>query len=282
MEVFTIDLYKEFGLEKPEGARGFLTAFIPKRYADISLNRKRPAMLIIPGGGYAFTSKREQEPVAFKYLQQGYACFILEYSVAPVRYPWAHIEASMAVAYIRQNQEFFGINDIAAVGFSAGGHLLGCLATLFNSPALDVLKDKKALVKPDACLFIYPVIIYGDKMHAGSFDFLCGDNEELKNSLSIEKCVTKDSVPCYIAHTFGDTCVPVKNALALASAYEEAGVPFSLHIFEKGNHGMSVNDVTCDSITNLESRKDGAASNYTAWVEESIIWLKERGFKVED
>lgn len=282
MEVFTVNLYNEFNLTAPENASGTLTAYLPERSEPISLNRKRPAMLIIPGGGYAFVSEREAEPVAFKFLAKGYACFVLNYSVTPVKYPWSHREAAMAVSYIRKNAQKFGINSVNGIGFSAGGHLLGCMATLYDSPALDVLGEYKALCKLDNAVFVYPVITYGNKGHLGSFESLCGDDIELRKSLSIEKNVDKNSVPCYIVHTMGDTVVPVKNSLLLASAYEEFGVPFSLHIFEKGNHGMSVNDITCDREANLLDRKDGATVDYSSWVEESLIWLSERGVKVED
>ena len=284
MKVFEIDLYKEFNLTREDGAKGYLTAYLLENYQEVSINRKHPAMIVVGGGGYAVVSGREKESVVIKYLEKGYNCFLLDYSVAPLRYPTAHIEASMAVAYVRKNADALGVREdnVACVGFSAGGHLVGCLSTLFESDALNVLGENKKLVRPDASVMIYPVITFNDKAHLGSFKNLCGDNEKLMKELSIETCVNEKSVPCYIAHNYGDTVVPVKNSLLLASAYEDAGVPFSLHIFEKGNHGMSVNDITCDHTDNLIARKNGATRDYNSWVEESIIWLEERGFEIKD
>ncbi|MBR6737323.1 MAG: alpha/beta hydrolase [Clostridia bacterium] len=277
-----IDLYKEFNIARPQGASGYLNAYIPSNCEEISLSRKRPAIIVVPGGGYNMVSEREKEPVALKYLAKGYASFTLEYSCAPLKYPCAHLEGAMGVAYVRKNAELFGVNEnnIACVGFSAGGHLVGCLANCFNREELNVLGKAKALIKPNACIMIYPVVTYAG--HVGSFNSLCGDNEELKSELSIEKCVTSESVPCYIAHTCGDTCVPVFNSLLLATAYEKAGVPFSLHVFENGEHGMSLNDITCDSVERLKARKKCASPNFPSWLEESLIWLNERGFEIKD
>lgn len=285
MKIIEIDLYKEFNLPRPEGARGYLTAYIPAVNYEIATDRRSPAMIVVGGGGYAYVSPREQEPVAIKFLEKGYVCFTLDYSCAPVRYPQAHLEGSMAIAYLRKNAKELHVrkDNIACVGFSAGGHLVGCLSTLFESDALDVLGKDKALVRPDATLMLYPVVTCGDKAHLGSFKNICGeDNFELMEKLSIEKCVNEKSVPCYIAHTFGDTVVPVKNSLLLANAYEQNGVPFSLHIFEKGNHGMSVNDITCDHTDNLKQRSNNSAIDYKTWVEEGLVWLSHRGFEIKD
>lgn len=282
MIVKTIDLYEYFGLSKPENAVGKLTAYIPDIFEALSFTRKRPAMLVLPGGAYKYTSPREGEPIAFKYLAEGYCAFVLNYSTKPCKYPTALKEAGMAMVYIRENAEEFHINSVCALGGSAGGHLCACLATIYANPELDFLGDKKPLVKPDACVLLYPVIIYGGKYHSGSFNNLCGDDVELKEYLSLEKRVDKDSVPAFIFATLWDTCVPCKSSLLLACAYEEAGVPFSLHILEKGYHGLSVNDVTSDSNAELDERAPSTPENYNDWVKQSLIWLKERGIKVED
>ncbi len=282
MIVKTIDLYEYFNIEKPENAVGKLTEYIPDIFDALSFTRKRPAMLVIPGGGYEYTSPREAEPIAFKYLAEGYCAFVLNYSCAPCKFPTALREAGMAMAYIRERAEEFQINNVCALGCSAGGHLCACLATIYADKSLDFLGDKKAFVKPDACVLLYPVITSGKKTHGGSFNNLCGDDKELRNYLSLENRVNKDSVPAYIFSTLWDTCVPCKNSLLLACAYEEAGVPFSLHILEKGYHGLSVNDITSDSNERLLERAPSTPENYNDWIKQSLVWLKERGIVVED
>ena len=282
MKTERINLYNYFGIEKPATAVAELEIYIPSRHTEYGANRKRPAVLVIPGGGYEYTSEREAEPVALKFLTQGYCAFVVYYSCKPNKYPLALQEAGMAMAYIRENAEKYGIKEdnVASIGFSAGGHLCGCLATIYDNEVLDFLGDKKAFVKPNACVLMYPVITSGEKAHKGSFNALCGDDEELRSYLSLENRVNENSVPAYIFSTVNDKCVPVRNSLLMACAYEKAGVPFSVHVLEKGSHGLSVNDITSDTPENLDLRAPSSPDNYNDWVGQVFTWLSERGFKV--
>ena len=156
MTVDRINLYNYFGIEKPLTAAGDLEIYIPTRNDRIGINRKRPAALVLPGGGYANTSEREAESVALKYVAEGYCAFVLRYSCKPNKYPLALQEAGMAMVYIRENYEKYGVkaDSVFSIGFSAGGHLCGCLATLYDSEVLDFLGEKKVLVKPNACVLM--------------------------------------------------------------------------------------------------------------------------------
>ena len=87
MQTEKIDLYEYFGVKRPENGSGYLTTYVHDVSREVNIDRKSPAMLVIPGGGYAMVSFREDEPVALKYLSYGYNAFVLNYSVAPVRYP---------------------------------------------------------------------------------------------------------------------------------------------------------------------------------------------------
>lgn len=268
-----IDLYKYFGLKRKGGEEGYLNVYLPE--APDYPTRVRPAMLVIAGGGYAFVSPREKECVALAYVSQGFAAFTLEYSIAPVRFPAQLIEGAMALAYIRENAEKYAIkpDKLAAVGFSAGGHLTGMLGTLFDRAEVKAaLKEKAALVRPDAIILSYPVITCGDKAHRGSFDNLCGDNQALAGALSLEKCVKADSSPAFIWTTVDDNCVPSENSLSIALAYKAAGVPFELHIFESGVHGLSL----------ATEETGGVNEPVQKWLSLSFTWLKNRGFVLSD
>ncbi len=277
-----IDLYEYFKIEKPNGARGKLKVYVPDRFEEYGLNRLRPASLIIPGGSYRFTSEREAEPVALKFLTQGYCAFVLYYSCYPLSYPVAFKESAMAMVYIREHSQEYGIieDKIVSIGFSAGGHLCGCLATLCEERVLDFLGNKKPLAKPNACALMYPVITSSKKSHVDSINNISGKDETLKEFLSLEKRVTRNSVPAYIFATNMDTAVPSRNALLMALAYEENEVPFTLHILEKGNHGLSVNDLTSDTPNALKERFVSTPINYNDWISQLFIWLNERGFTV--
>ena len=140
MQTKKIDLYEYFGVKRPENGSGYLTTYIHDVSREVNIDRKSPAMLVIPGGGYAMVSFREDEPVALKYLSYGYNSFVLNYSVAPVKYPYAILEAVMAMEYVRKNADELKTdrNMVAAVGFSAGGHLCGCLGILAVESVLDL------------------------------------------------------------------------------------------------------------------------------------------------
>ncbi len=282
MKVFQVDLYDYFNFKKPEGAEGILHCYILEQSQHINLTRKHPAMLVIPGGGYARTSDREAEPVALKFLEKDYNAFVLRYSCKPLKHPTQLQEAAMAMVYIRENAEQLHVNKdkVATVGFSAGGHLVGLVSLLYNDKCLDFLKDKKSLVKPNESAYIYPVVSYFGKPNLGSFTNLCGEDEELKAKLSLENLVTSESSPCFIVSTFEDVTVPCFNSLKLALAYENANVPFSIHIFEKGGHGMSVGE-QCAYNTGLTALST-MAKDFPKWVDMLLVWLEERNYKIVD
>ena len=283
MKITTVDLYEYFNLTRPEHGVGYLTCYINENSPEFCTDRAHPAMIVIPGGGYSGRSDREKEQVAMQYYANDYNVFTLAYAVAPAKHPTMLIEACMAVAYVRENAKalFVKPNNIACVGFSAGGHLCGSVGTLFNAPeVVDALKEKASLTRPDAILLGYPVISKCiDKTHEGTFTNLCGDDLELKKRLSIEKCVTKDSAPAFIFHTANDGAVPVRNSIVLADAYIDAGVPFSLHVFEKGQHGLSLG--TQAVYTKEQFSNMAISPEFKKWVELSLSWLAEHGFGVE-
>lgn len=277
-----IDLYEYFGIKKPEGATGYLDTMILERY-DYCPNRVRPAMLVVPGGGYHHVSQREAEPVALKFLEQGYSAFILTYSVTPVAFPYQLIEGCMAMAYIREKAKEFHIdpNLVGAVGFSAGGHLVGMLATMYNEKeVVDALKEKSALCRPDAVILSYPVISSDEKtMHAGSIYALSNGDKQIMERICLEKRVNANSSPAYIWTTVADPVVPMENSMVMASAYRKAGVPFELHVFTNGLHGLSIatNEVDTE-VHDQQFDKDRRPLTY--WVKGSIEWLRDRGFDI--
>ena len=279
-----INLYETYSVTPPSGAIGELYCYTLKDSREINEKRKKPAMLVIPGGGYAFTSDREAEPIAMRYMAYGYNAFVLRYSVAPVRFPYPLAEAIMAIDYIRNNADDLGVNPdmIAAVGFSAGGHLTGLLGSYYESPEAAEIFKPSVSVRPNAIILSYPVVNYTYKPHKGSFDNLCGDDEELKVRLSLENLTNEKSSPAFIWATYDDAAVPVANSLIAASAYEKAGVPFSIHVFGKGSHGLSLADETAYNTARYAEVCRSMTASVKSWVELSVEWLKEQGVFVKD
>lgn len=221
-----------------------LTAYCPDASPEIDSNIKRPTIIICPGGGYLMCSDREAEPIALAFTARGFNCFVLRYECAPVRYPAQLLEVSAAFALVRRNADEFHVdtNKIAVCGFSAGGHLAASLGVFWNEPFIrETLGLKENENKPDAMILGYPVITSGKLAHRGSYEALLGEDapEFMYEKMSLEKQVSKKTPPAFIWQTWEDECVPVENSMIFAKALKENGIPFDLHIFEWGCHGLA-------------------------------------------
>lgn len=278
MECKFVDLYKYWGQKRPEGGAGFLHIYAQHVPAKL-VPRRHPAVLVIPGGGYSHVSEREGEPVALRFLCRGYCAFVLAYSVAPVRFPAQLREAAMAMGYIRQNADALGVDPgmVAAIGFSAGGHLCGMLGTLFDVPEVADI-GSAAQIRPNALGLCYPVAVSWGHTHEGSFCNLCGEDGALRSRLSLDRLVRPDMPPVYLWHTRDDGTVPCRNTLILAQALESAGVSMAMRLHLHGEHGLS----TADTQAYPAGRIPAVSPGVTAWPEEMMEFFGEIGLKVTD
>lgn len=251
--------------------------------ADALPGFTRNAILVIPGGGYgAVCSDREGEPIAMAFLPYGYNSFVLHYSVSSnsdKTFPTQLIQASMAMKHIRDHAEEYNIDPkkVFVTGFSAGGHLAASLGTLWNKKEIyEALDMPYGYNKPSGMMLVYPVISADPTFgHMGSFCNLLGSTEpaqDLLDAASIEKNVTPEACPAYIVHTSNDEIVNVKNSLALANAYAEAGMTFELHIYPDGPHGMALaNRITeCGNVKWVDEC-------FACWVENAVKWAEKFG-----
>ncbi len=250
----------------------FLDTYVPDKINGFT----RRAILVIPGGGYHdVCSAREGEPIAHAFMAEGFAAFVLSYSVARVRpFPAQLVEASLAMAHIKAHAEEYGIDpdEIFVTGFSAGGHLACSLGLLWH---LDAIYRETGIPyaanKPRGMILGYPVITYAGSHVASHKNLWCTDepSEEQLAVSSLENHVDERSVPLFIMHTSDDTVVPIKNALVLANAYAEKGHPFELHIYPHGPHGMAL----ANEITSCASPLH-ANEAIAAWVKQAAFWAK--------
>ncbi len=233
MKITKIDL-KEINVK----AKGILTCYIRKEITVTEKEWLRPACIIAPGGSYRFTAEIEAEPIAMKFLSEGYNVFILDYSME--KYPQHIIDMGVAVHYVKSNAKELGINQnqVCAVGFSAGGHMTGNFTCEYNKVET-ILNYPKDSLKLNACCLSYPVITSGEFAHRESFENLTKGDKQLEQSLSLENLVTAKNPPTYIWHTRCDDLVPAQNSLLYAMALQNAGVEYELHIFPTGIHGLS-------------------------------------------
>ncbi len=279
MKMEIVDLYQYFAAEKAEGRVGKLLHWQVDTPEAVSCARKKPAVLIVPGGGYGHTSEREAEPVALRFAARGYIPFVLRYSCAPARFPVALREAAWAMAYIRRNAEAFGIdpNMVAAIGFSAGGHLCTCLGTMYDSPYVADIAPASQL-RPDVLGLSYPVAVSWGRTHDGSFDNLCGEDAGLRKMLSADALVRPDMPPAFIWHTRNDASVPCRNSLLLAEAMEREGVDFTLHLYRRGPHGLSTADCMAHNTRNLPE----ISWDVPGWLDAMLRFFADCGLKTRD
>lgn len=279
MNCKTVSLYEHYNLDCPEGRRGFLTCLIPDNTRELDLNRLHPAVLIIPGGAYWMVSEREAEPVALRFLSQGYAAFILNYSTAHNRFPAALREAALAMKYIRENAKelFVNPNMVAAIGFSAGGHLCGTLGTMYDAPEVADIAPAQ-VIRPDALGLCYPVTISSGRTHAGSFINLTGSDPELTERLSLDRLVRSDMPPVFLWHTYADNAVPVFGTMVLGQALAEHDVHFAMEIHHTGPHGLS----TADETSYLSHKVPNVSNSLHGWERRMGDFFRECGIQLAD
>ena len=245
-----------------------LTAYLPA--ADQATGA---AMVICPGGAYAGLSSHEGEGYAKWLTENGVAAFVLKYRLGSsgYRHPVMLQDAARALRTVRANAEKWHLNPqkIGIMGSSAGGHLASTLLTHFaaGNPAADDPIDRVSS-RPDLGILCYAVITMGPNTHQGSKNNLLGNNPppELSELLSNEKQVTKDTPPVFIWHTWEDRGVKVENSLDFARALRQNNVPFDLHIYQKGAHGMGLGG----------GRQKPDIRH--PWTQDCLYWLRVQGF----
>jgi acetyl esterase/lipase len=205
----------------------------------------RGAVLICPGGGYSMRAPHEAEPVAQAYNDAGYHAFVVQYRVAPHRHPEPLLDAARAIQIIRTRASEWHVDPghVAVCGFSAGGHLTASLGVHYDLDTLyeNGLPDTPPC-KPDALILGYPVISAGASRHASSFNNLLGPDPSTADLdlMSLDKQVTDETPPTFLWHTADDPVVPVENSLQFAMALRRHSVPFELHVYPHGRHGLGL------------------------------------------
>src|SRR5258708_18216606 len=204
------------------------------------------AIIVCPGGGYEHLSDREGGPVAVRLNTMGIAAFVLKYRLGPrYHHPAPLQDAARAIRLVRARAAEWKIDPerIGILGFSAGGHLASTIGTHFDSGKPDASDPiERVSSKPNVLVLVYPVITMKDKTHAGSRKQLLGPDPspDLITLLSNEGQVTKETPPTFLVHAVADASVPVENSLAFVAALRKAGVPFELHLYERGPHGFAL------------------------------------------
>ena len=251
---------------------------------DASFEQKEPALtpylvdgakgavIVCPGGAYRGLAAHEGEPIALALNAGGISAFVLRSRLTPYHFPVEMWDVQRAIRVVRARAAEFGIdlNKIGVLGFSAGGHLAGMAATMYddvdatieNGDAIDAVS-----CRPDAAVLCYPVVSMIESCkHEGSCQNLTGYEDapaDVRARLSLERRVSDTTPPVFLWHTAADTGVPVDNSLLFARAMHAHQRPFSLHVYPDGPHGLGLakdTPLTC------------------GWMDEAIKWLKNLEF----
>lgn len=230
----------------------------------------RPGILIMPGGGYQKLSGREKDPVAFEYFAEGFNTFILEYTVGEYESGKTPLglqplkEASAALIAIRRSADLWNTNprQIAVLGFSAGGHLAASCAALWNLPELQQEMDSKSGEnRPDAAILCYLVTLTGTFAHQASIRNLAGEGDSALYNVADR--IGSHTPPVFLWSTVEDELVPVENTLFFAERLQAFHIPYELHIYTHGRHGLT--------LGKLETNEDHP--HLSTWVTLSVQWL---------
>lgn len=238
--------------------------------------KKRPLILMCPGGGYEWTSDREAEPIATRFLAMGYHVAILRYSCAPAAYPTALLEVAQAMKLIYDHAEEWNVetDKIFVQGCSAGGHLAASIGTFWHEAWLaEKIGVSNDVLCPAGLILCYPVITSGEYAHRGSFENLLRGQytDEMLERVSLEKQVTEQMPPVFLWHTYTDDCVPVENSLYLIQAMKKYDIPVEFHMYPLGGHGLS----TCD-MQGANVDKYGVQEECASWLPLVQTWLAGR------
>ena len=256
------------------GALGVSSDDIPALtpYLPAATNATGAALVICPGGSYAALAPLEGNDYALWLNQHGVTCFVLKYRLGSngYHYPAEFQDVTRAVRWVRAHASEYKIDPhrVGIMGSSAGGHLAATLLTHFDAGdtnSADLVERQSS--RPDRGILCYPVISMGEFAHEFSKDNLLGTNAtpELVRLLSNELQVTSNTPPCFLWTTFEDQSVPMENAMRFAEALRRNDVPFDLHIYEKGAHGMGLND-------------QPPFTHPHPWAADCLFWLKTQDF----
>lgn len=281
-----------------------LTTYVLDDSSQMLNGTRRPAVLVCPGGAYLGCSDREAEPVALRFTAMGYHAFVLRYSTYFEGKPGTQIDGKLEVnprsvhpAPVRDiGKAFLTLRDhadkwlldmdkIAICGFSAGGHNCAMYSVYWHHPLVtNYFSVDEVLLKPAAVILGYALTDYhimfigklnGEALHvhnAASIAFLgtTTPSDELLDAVSPARLVSAETPPTFIWATVADALVPVEHSTRMATALATNGIPFEMHLFEEGRHGLSLaNEAAAGSLLDVDV--DAAK-----WVSLVEAWLKKR------
>lgn len=281
----------------------FVEAHIPDPIISYQVNRKWPAVVICPGGGYMVSAIKEGEAVAMQFLSQGYACFVLRYStfmksreayyneLAEINdngyYPSQILELMETLFLINEHSEEWFIDNehIFTMGFSAGAHIVAMEAFRWNDETLIsqlnfVPKSKE--LKPRGSILCYPMLNAGmdhftnNELSDFQKDMMnnCLHKNirptfEKKKALAVETYLQSEIPELFIWHTTEDTVTNAKDTTSLVKKLQDFGRSCEYHLFRQGRHGLACGN------KQYANKRDDINSYISMWLPLAFNWMGE-------
>lgn len=255
-----------------DGTAAYLQGYLKESNAD-NPDQTYPAMIIVPGGSYTHIPEPQTETLALAFTNLGYQAFFLRYSFVGEKtplHPAPVVELARSVAMVRQRASEWQIdpNAVAIAGFSVGGHVAALYNDYWHSSWLaeQAGVDGNSL-QPQAVILSYPVI--SPKLGFPGKDDVLAQWSDNPDDIAADELVNQDNAPTFIWVTADDPLVPSANSLAYANALAKTGIPYELHVFHHGPHGLAL-------ANNLTAWKRDADQPHVAhWLQLADEWLND-------
>ena len=287
-----------------------LTTYVLDDSHEMLGGKRRPAVIVCPGGAYLSCSDREGEPIAMAFANMGYHAFVLRYGIynegrtdslmpapgteVPVKdhcvhpNPMRDIARAMLEIRTHADEWLVDVDRIAICGFSAGAHNCAMYATNWHKPVIcDHFNQPAEYFRPAACILGYTLsdyIFMKDAAAASNDPFATGlfamsgiallgtptPDDALLAEVSPARSVSEHTPPTFLWATAEDNLVPVQHTLLMSQALADKHIPFEVHIFENGPHGLAT--ATQSSAAALS----GCRPEVARWLPMCETWLGKR------
>jgi len=211
--------------------------YLPKENKDSLMT------ITCPGGGYSMISVYNEGLYQAKWMvDRGMACCVLKYRMPNHHYSIPLTDVQNAMRYLRHHAEEWGIKKIGVTGYSAGGNLASCAATMYTDD----------MTRPDFAILMYPRMTLRSDEECSTRDNLVGTPEEWKdkteeykqilNHYSPDSHVSSDTPPMFIALSCDDNGVPPDHFESLYTKLLENNISVEIHVYPAGGHGFGFGD----------------------------------------
>lgn len=255
-----------------EDATAYLRGYI-KDADDTSTHENYPAVIVVPGGSYTHIPEAQAETLALAFSNLGYQSFYLRYHFAGEKKPLLPapvIDLAQAVALVRRHADEWHVdaNTIVIAGFSVGGHIVSLYSDYWHTDWLKTQSGSTSIsLKPQAVILGYPVI--NPALGFPTDPETLAAWTSTPDKFAADQHVSAANPPTFIWVTGDDPLVPAKNSLAYANVLAENNIPYELHVFHHGPHGIALaNHLTA-------WKRDADQPHVAHWLKLAEEWLNE-------